>query len=536
MEPSSHKRQGPQRNGGRTAAAQRPSLFATPMSFGLMVKVLFLGAINAIGLTAIPRLANNRSWIGLAITLFAMVTLNYVYLSRRRIPTKYLVPGTVFLLLFQVYPVGFTMYTAFTNYGTGNILNKDQAIERLVSQSREITDDAPRYALAILRSPTNDVRLLLEDEAGNRFVASRTTFSPLNPNEARLDDSGQVTAVGDYRRLKLKEVIEYGEAQVTDYVVKTGTVEIRPESLTTAAVGIQRFTYDKALDAIVDKTSGTTYSPKNGTFTAADGAVITPGFRAPIGFRNFTRSFTDAGLRNAFVRVFIWNYAFALITIFLDSSLGLLLAVVLNGAALRGRRFYRSLLILPYAMPSVMTMLVWSQGILNTGYGALNRSLGTRIGWLDGPWLARLSILVVNMWLGFGYKFLLFSGQLQTIPKDLVEAATVDGANGRQAFRRVTLPLMLTGIAPMLISSFAFNFNNAVLILAITGGGPPIPGSTSVAGETDILMSYTYKVAFGGGRGQDYGYASALTVLIFLMVGVISIIAFRSTKQFEELR
>lgn len=98
------------------------------------------------------------------------------------------------------------------------------------------------------------------------------------------------------------------------------------------------------------------------------------------------------------------------------------------------------------------------------------------------------------MWLGFGYKFLLFSGQLQSIPNDIKEAAYVDGATGWQTFRRVTFPLLLTGIAPMLISCFAYNFNNAGLILAMTNGGPPIPGSSSIAGHTDLLITYTYKV------------------------------------------
>jgi arabinogalactan oligomer / maltooligosaccharide transport system permease protein len=510
-------------------------LFATRFTWGLLIKVLLLAAVDGIALMAIPRMASNHAWNGLTATVIATLAFNWIYLSRRRIPAKYLVPGTFFLLLFQVYPVGYTAYTAFTNYGTGNVLSKGQAVERLVSQSRQITDEAPRYALAILRNPAGDLRLLLEDDAGKRYLATRTTFEPLDEAKATIQD-GIVKAVGDYKRLNLKEALALGDKAILNYVVKTKDVEIRPESLTTAAVGIQRFRYDAKQDAIIDVTDNTVYRPKSGTFTASDGRVITPGYRTVIGWHNFTRSFTDAGLRSAFVRVFIWNYAFAFITIFLDSSLGLLLAVVLNHRTMRGRRIYRSLLILPYAMPSIMMILVWSQGILNTGYGAVNRGLGIHVGWLDDPWLARISILVVNMWLGFGYKFLLFSGQLQAIPSDLKEAATVDGATGSQAFRRITLPLLLTGIAPMLISSFAYNFNNAGLILAMTNGGPPIPGSSSIAGQTDILISYTYKIAFGSGRGLDYGYAAALSMIIFVMVAVISTFAFRSTKQFEELR
>jgi arabinogalactan oligomer / maltooligosaccharide transport system permease protein len=520
---------------GRGASASRPSLFQTPMSFGLAAKLLLLALINGIALLAIPRMARDKAWFALAATLIAAILINYVYLSKRRIPAKYLVPGLVPLFIYQLYPIAYTAQTAFTNYGTGNLLTKTQAIEKIVEQSRQVTDDAPRYTMALLRNSAGDLRLLLENEGGKRFVASRTTFEPLDDTKATIEE-GVVRAVGDYKRLNLKEALAIGDTTIQNYIVKTETAEIRPESLTSAAVSVQRFRYDAKTDAIVDMIDNKRYVPKQGTFTATDGTIITPGFKANIGWRNFTRSFTDTNLRGAFVRVFIWNYVFAIGTVIFDSALGLLLAIILNHDGMRGRRIYRSLLILPYAMPSIMMILIWSQGVLNTGYGAINRAFGADIGWLDNPWLARLSIFVVNMWLGFGYKFLLFSGQLQSIPKDVKEAAHVDGATGWQTFRKITLPLLLTGLAPMLISSFAFNFNNAGLILAMTNGGPPIQGSGSIAGHTDILISYTYRVAFGSGRGQDWGYASALSILIFIMVASISALSFRSTKQFEEIQ
>jgi arabinogalactan oligomer / maltooligosaccharide transport system permease protein len=366
-------------------------------------------------------------------------------------------------------------------------------------------------------------------------VASRTSFEPLDPASSTEED-GRVTAVGDFKRLTLKEAVDVGDAEILKYVVKTDSVEIRPESLTSASESIERYRYDASKDRIVDQIDGTEFRAIAGTFTSPDGTKLFPGYRANVGWKNFTKSFQDASLREAFIRVFAWNFAFALITIFLDSALGLTLALVLNHPTMRFRRIYRSLLFLPYALPSVMMILVWSEGIFNTGYGAINRFFGIDVGWLDGQWTARLSILVVNMWLGFGYKLVLFSGQLQSIPGELKEAALVDGATGWQSFRRITLPILLTGLAPMLISSFAFNFNNGGLIEAMTKGGPPIPNSTSVAGHTDILISYTLRVAFSTGRGADYGYACALSILIFFIVGAISIVSFRATNQFKELK
>jgi arabinogalactan oligomer / maltooligosaccharide transport system permease protein len=143
-----------------------------------------------------------------------------------------------------------------------------------------------------------------------------------------------------------------------------------------------------------------------------------------------------------------------------------------------------------------MTALVW-RGMFNQSFGVINRWLDVNLPWLSGQWLPYVSILIVNTWLGYVYMFLVSSGALQSIPDELTEAAKVDGANGPMRFRRITLPLLLVSISPLLIASFAFNFNNFNLIYLLTEGRPSIPGSD--AGRTDILITYTYKVAFEQG-------------------------------------
>jgi ABC-type sugar transport system permease subunit len=110
----------------------------------------------------------------------------------------------------------------------------------------------------------------------------------------------------------------------------------------------------------------------------------------------------------------------------------------------------------------------------------------------------------------------------------------VDGATSRQVFRKVTLPLLLVATAPLLIASFAFNFNNFLGIYLLTGGGP-YSADQAVAGSTDILISYTYKLAFQAGKGSDYGLASAVSIMIFLIIGTISAISFWRTKSLENL-
>jgi ABC-type sugar transport system permease subunit len=125
-------------------------------------------------------------------------------------------------------------------------------------------------------------------------------------------------------------------------------------------------------------------------------------------------------------------------------------------------------------------------------------------------------------------------GALQSIPGELIEAAKVDGGGRMQIFRKVTLPLLLVAVTPLLIASFAFNFNNFGNIYFLTGGGPPAEDQ-SVAGATDILITYTYKIAFESGKGSDYGLASAVSIYIFVLVGAISAFAFWRSKSLENI-
>jgi ABC-type sugar transport system permease subunit len=275
---------------------------------------------------------------------------------------------------------------------------------------------------------------------------------------------------------------------------------------------------------MVDTVDGTVYEVEGGYFVDPSGKQLLPGWRSSVGVDNYERLFTDDDVRGPFVRVFVWTVLFALLSVMTTFALGLGLAMVFNNARMKGRRIYRSLIIIPYALPSFMTALVW-RGMFNQSFGVINRWLGINAAWLDGQWLPYVSILIVNLWLGYPYMWLVCTGALQSIPTDLNEAAFVDGATGVTAFRRITFPLLMTAVAPLLIASFAFNFNNFNIIYLLTEGKPPISGSD--AGRTDILISYTYKLAFAGGRGADYGFASAVSLIIFILVAAISAFSFR---------
>ena len=195
----------------------------------------------------------------------------------------------------------------------------------------------------------------------------------------------------------------------------------------------------------------------------------------------------------------MWTITWALLSVGTTFAVGLFLALLLNDPYLRFRRLYRSLLILPYAVPAFISALIW-QGLYHTEFGVINRALqllfDVRVPWLQDPFYAKVALVILNLWLGFPYMMIVCLGALQSINNEMYEAALVDGATTWQQFRYVTMPLLMVSVAPLLVSSFSFNFNNFSVIYLLTRGRPPIPGAQTPAGHTDILISYTYRLAF----------------------------------------
>jgi ABC-type sugar transport system permease subunit len=233
-----------------------------------------------------------------------------------------------------------------------------------------------------------------------------------------------------------------------------------------------------------------------------------------------------------------WNVFFAAATVFLTFGLGLGLAILVQPESLRGRNIYRSIFILPYAIPGFLSILVW-RGLLGTEFGKVNEAVTAlglpRVDWLGGTYQAMFSVLLVNLWLGFPYMFLISSGALTSVPKELLEAAEVDGAGPWRRFRMITLPLLLVSTAPLLIGSFSFNFNNFILIFLLTNGGPPLTGYDIPVGSTDLLISFTFNLAAASGRGSQFGLATAIVVVIFLVLATTAALSFRLTKRLEEI-
>ncbi len=254
-----------------------------------------------------------------------------------------------------------------------------------------------------------------------------------------------------------------------------------------------------------------------------------------IGFKNFVFIFENAS--KALWPVFVWNVVFAAFTVLSTALVGLLLGVLLNNKELKLRNFYRTLLIISWALPGVITIQMWV-ALLNKQFGAINRLLGLLgvypIPWLLDPLWAKVSVLLVNLWLGFPYMMTATLGALSTIPDELYEAARVDGANALDAFQYITLPLLKTAFVPILLASFAYNFNNFNVIYLLTGGGPATEGRLSTAQATDILISWAYKTAFRSEGQSAYGLGAAISLVIFVLTVGISLINFRVSGALRE--
>jgi arabinogalactan oligomer/maltooligosaccharide transport system permease protein len=527
----------PQAESGGTGEGRRTRFLRPSFTPGFILKLLFLAAVNGLAIVAFPAMIDQEWWFGIAAVVVTTLAIDYVYLSRRTIPLKYLVPGTIFALVFQVIPVLYSGYIAFTNFGTGNILTQEQAIDNAEARFSSVPEST-QFSLTVLAADAGEgeLALLLEDGNGDLFLGTEADgLSPVSEDQITRDDNGRVARVDAYTALALRDLADRQDELLGTQIVSDEGL-IRPVTVSSAAVYDKLYDYDEATNTLLNLDTGERYTAVEGRWVDANGNVIAdlPGWRVLVGFDNFTRIVTSEAIRGPFLRVFVWNYVFALGSVLLTFALGLLLAVALNHPRMRGLRLYRSLLIIPYALPSFMSALIF-RGLLNQDFGVINDILGANIPWLNDPTWAKVSVLLVNLWLGFPYMFLISLGALQAIPSELKEAAFVDGATPRQAFRRVVFPLLMVTLAPLLISSFAFNFNNFNIIFLLNNGGPPIAGAQTPAGHTDILISYTFRLAFEGGRGQDFGLASAIAVLIFIMVATISALSFRRTRVLEEL-
>ncbi|NOZ72054.1 MAG: maltose ABC transporter permease MalF [Chloroflexi bacterium] len=499
----------------------------------LILRLVFLTLLDAWGIWMIYHLIYDGAGPLAAVLAFVILFLNYVFLRGSALPLRWIAPGLAFMVLLHIYPVFFTVYTAFTNYGDGHLIEKPLAIHQLESQ-QYLPENALVFSWTAFRTADGQYALWLQGKDGTTYFAKpgEPFLTPDQvPGLGPLDENGIPTTIEGYQRLTKKDLFKaLADLQGQVFGPEEGGVQVK--SLKEAAQLAQRYVYDPEQDAMIDQETGKVYKAIDGTFTADDGEVLRPGFPTTVGFRNFARIIESPQLRGPFLLIFGWTFAYAFFSVLLTFALGLFLAIVLNHEELPWRRTMRVLLIVPYALPAFISVLIW-RGMFNPILGIIGTTWNP--GWFTDALWAKIGILIVNLWLGFPYMFLITTGALQAIPRDIYEAAIVDGASGIYQFWRITLPLLLISVGPLLVGSFAFNFNNFTIIDLYNKGGPPMSGTPTPAGHTDILISYTYRLAFAGGRGADYGLAAAIAILIFIVIAVITLFNFRYTGMLEEV-
>ena len=241
-----------------------------------------------------------------------------------------------------------------------------------------------------------------------------------------------------------------------------------------------------------------------------------------IGLDNFWDVFSSDGFLRVTLFTLIWTFA----NVSAHIAIGLFLAVLLYRSKIRGKVAYRTALLLPWAVPSYISVLVW-RGMFQPD-GFINDLLGTNIDFLSDPTGAQIIVILVNIWLGVPFMMMSISGALQSLPHDMYEAAEVDGVSGWNAFRYLTLPNLRSALVPLSLLGFIWTFNMFNVIYLMTDGGPNL--YFGEPGQTDILITFVYDVAF---RDGAYGVAAAWSVIIFMMLFAFSWYYMKQTNATE---
>ncbi len=490
-----------------------------------------LAALIDIALLYVITLMYAQGELLFALTLLVLGSLGtWIFTSRKGYNFRYIYPCMLGIILFIVFPLLYTVNIAFTNYGSSNILSLERVKEIHLEKEVKTGDHAYKIAL-YKKDETYQLKLTDKKDSQNIFV---TTPFALSDVATSVDAHHNTPAQG--KKLTMRDVIKKRAA------LNNLTVSI-PDNTYLVMTSLREFgamapKYREGTNnELIDNQTGEIISPDmdTGFYIDADGKQLAPGFSVYIGTDNFERLAQDEGIRQPFIKIFIWTVIFAGLSVLFTAVIGLLLANLVQWEPLKESGVYRLLLILPYAVPAFISILIF-KGLFNQNFGEINMILenlfGIRPEWFTNPFLAKSMILVVNTWLGYPYMMIIYMGLLKAIPDDLYEASAIDGANPIHNLLFITLPNLIKPLTPILIASFAFNFNNFVLINLLTDGGPMMAGTSTLAGNTDILVSFTFRTAFIS--GQDFGLASAIATLIFLVVGCISWANLKATQNTQE--
>ena len=460
--------------------AKAPPTDRSPGILSWLVRLAALALIDAMTIWLVYQMLGDGH--GFYAVMLALVTiwLNVVFLTDKFLPLRWISPGLALMIMMVVYPILFTVFISFTNYGTGHLVTKEAAIQQIEAQTF-LPAEAVIFAWVAYKNPAGEYLLWMTDpNTGEVFTVTpggeRVTREGEPPGE--LDGYSQIPMNQIFTHLAALSATVFG-------VPPDDAYKVSQQNLGQAAQYQQKYVYDAEQDAMLDQETGAVYQNVDGVFTAAEGNVLSPGFAATKGANNYLRLFTDPGLRSVFVGVFLWTVVFAFVSVLLTFSLGLFLAINFDVPEMPFKSILRALLLIPYTIPAFVAVPVWV-GLLNPQFGVVSMAFQSIFGWVppwfSDPFWSKVGILLIQLWLGFPYMFVIVTGALQTLDKDVYEAADLDGANAWHKFGSITLPLLLVTVGPLLVASFAFNFNNFTVIELYNRGGPPIPNVPTPVG------------------------------------------------------
>lgn len=516
---------------GQGSYSTLPPSLAERLSRALYWPAAVLLMLGALYLVFAVYTAGQAAWATGLLVLFTAGF--YVYLGRGGFAWRYLFPGVAGMLIFIAFPLLYTAQIGFTNYSSTHLLSESRVREYLLEQRDAVEDQVLAYTL---HASGAEYRLVLsaEGDAAPRWMSPPLALRGAKPLRVEL---AAPDAAPPGPPLPLAELIRHREALAK-------LVLVLPDKTELHYLGLREFGPVKPLwtanadGSLTRSADGAIFKPNRDTgfFEGANGEVLQPGFKAFIGVGNYARMLFDAEFRGPFLSIFTWTVVFSALTVFFATAIGMLFAVMLNWEGMKFRTTYRTLLFLPYAVPGFISILVF-KGLFNQNFGEINAILdalfGVKPAWFADPFLAKTMLLIVNVWLGYPYIMILCSGLLKAIPADLYEASALAGASPATNFFKITAPLIIKPLAPLLVSAFAFNFNNFVLIALLTDGRPDFLSTKLPAGQTDILVSYTYRIAFRD-SGSDFGLAAAISTLIFFLVAALSLINLRLSAKAQK--
>ncbi|CRY56250.1 maltose transporter membrane protein [Yersinia intermedia] len=499
------------------------------------LKWLVIGALSLFTCYLIVLMYSQGEYLFAIVTLILVSLGLYVFANRRAYAWRYVYPGVAGMGLFVLFPLICTIAIAFTNYSSTNQLTFERAQSVLMDRQFQT---GKTFAFGLY--PSDDQwRLQLTNPDDNTVLISEPfRFDTVGEHKLKVTPA---SAEQTGERASLRIITQNRQALSSLVATLPDGGELRMSSLRQFSGTSPLYKLGDDGQELINKQTGVAYRPNTdiGFYQAvnADGQweneKLSPGFTVTIGWKNFLRVLHDEGIQKPFISIFIWTILFSVISVVLTVAVGMILACVVQWDALKGKAIYRVLLILPYAVPSFISILIF-KGLFNQSFGEINLMLNQLFGikpeWFSDPLTAKSMIVIVNTWLGYPYMMILCMGLLKAIPDDLYEASAMDGAGPFQNFFRITFPLLIKPLTPLMIASFAFNFNNFVLIQLLTRGGPDMIGTSTPAGYTDLLVNYTYRVAFEGGGGQDFGLAAAIATLIFILVGALAILNLKASK------